>query len=297
MTTGLKLGTFMLAATNFSFRLEALSAPANFSKFRKEFYFIMSNELEVFNYNGNNVRTVIIDGNVWFVAKDICDVLDISNSRDAISELDNDEKNTVAINDGNRGNPNTSIISESGVYALVFKSRKPEAKNFSRWVRHEVLPAIRKNGVYMTREAQYEFITSPDFIIKLAQEIKKQREIAAQLQEKISQDRPKVIFAEAVDASDNSILVGNLAKILKQNGIDIGQNKLFIWLRENGYLMNCKGERWNMPTQKSMDKGLFEVKKIVVNNPDGSTKITHTTKVTGKGQIFFVNAFLAQEAV
>ena len=257
----------------------------------------MSNELEVFNYNGNNVRTVIIDGEVWFVAKDICDVLDISNSRDAISELDNDERADVAINDGNRGNPNTSIISESGVYALVFKSRKPEAKLFSRWVRHEVLPAIKKNGVYMTPEAQYEFITSPDFIIKLAQEIKKQREISAQLQEKISQDKPKVIFAEAVYASDNSILVGNLAKILKQNGIDIGQNKLFTWLRENGYLMNCKGERWNMPTQKSMDKGLFVVKKVVVNNPDGTTKITHTTKVTGKGQIFFVNAFLAQEAV
>ena len=261
----------------------------------------MSNELEVFNYNGNNVRTVIIDGEVWFVAKDVCDILELTNPTMAIEGLDDDEKMTLSNTDshsGQRGGAQKfNVISESGVYALVFKSRKPEAKLFSRWVRHEVLPAIKKNGVYMTPEAQYEFITSPDFIIKLAQEIKKQREISAQLQEKISQDKPKVIFAEAVYASDNSILVGNLAKILKQNGIDIGQNKLFTWLRENGYLMNCKGERWNMPTQKSMDKGLFVVKKVVVNNPDGSTKITHTTKVTGKGQIFFVNAFLAQEAV
>ena len=257
----------------------------------------MDNSLQVFSYNNKEVRTVEKNGDIWFVAKDVCDVLDIHNSNDTVRKmLDDDEKGIEKIYTPG-GLQDMTIISESGLYSLVLRSNKPEAKNFSRWVRHEVLPAIKKNGVYMTPEAQYEFITSPDFIIKLAQEIKKQREISAQLQEKISQDKPKVIFAEAVYASDNSILVGNLAKILKQNGIDIGQNKLFTWLRENGYLMNCKGERWNMPTQKSMDKGLFEVKKVVVNNPDGTTKITHTTKVTGKGQIFFVNAFLAQEAV
>ena len=257
----------------------------------------MENTLQVFEYDGNRVRTIEVNGEAWFVAKDVAIVLGYKDTDQAIRDHVDDEDKLTRQFDGSGQRRNMTIINESGVYSLIFSSKLPTAKEFKHWVTSEVLPAIKKNGVYMTPEAQYEFITSPDFIIKLAQEIKNQREIAAQLQEKISQDRPKVIFAEAVDASDNSILVGNLAKILKQNGIDIGQNKLFTWLRENGYLMNCKGERWNMPTQKSMDKGLFEVKKVVVNNPDGTTKITHTTKVTGKGQIFFVNAFLAQEAI
>ena len=255
----------------------------------------MENALQVFEYKGANVRTVERDGEVWFVAKDVCDVLGIANARDAVSELDDDEKNTVVITDGNRGNPNTNIISEPGLYALVLKSRKPEAKEFSRWVRHEVLPAIRKHGGYLTPATMEEALLNPDVIIRLAQELKAERAKVAELSEQVEASRPKVIFADAMDASQESILIGNLAKVLKQNGVEIGQNRLFAWLREHGYLMNCKGERWNMPTQSSIERGLFEVKTRIINNPDGSTKITHTTKVTGKGQIYFVNLFLSGE--
>lgn len=144
----------------------------------------------------------------------------------------------------------------------------------------------------MTPQVQEELITDPDFIIRLAQELKAERIKVKALQERAAEDRPKVIFADAVDASQESILIGNLAKILSQNGIEIGQNRLFAWLRENGYLMSCRGERWNMPTQSSVERGLFEVKTRIINNPDGSTRITHTTKVTGKGQIYFVNQLL-----
>ena len=255
----------------------------------------MENALEVFEYKGTNVRTVERDGEVWFVAKDVCDVLELDNVTEALRGLDDDERNTLRITEGNRGNPNTNVINEPGLYALVLKSRKAEAKDFSRWVRHEVLPAIRKHGGYLTPAKMEEVILNPDVIIRLAQELKVERAKVAALEAEAFAVKPKVIFADAMDASQESILIGNLAKVLKQNGVEIGQNRLFEWLRMNGYLMNCKGERWNMPTQSSLERGLFEVKTRIINNPDGITKITHTTKVTGKGQIYFVNMFLEKE--
>ena len=251
----------------------------------------MENALQVFNYKEQVVRTIERDGEVWFVAKDVCDVLDLSNPTMAIQELDEDERSKYYL--GRQGEAN--IISEPGLYALVLKSRKPEAKEFSRWVRHEVLPAIRQHGGYLTPAKIEEALLNPDVIIRLAQELKAEREKVAALTERVEADRPKVIFADAMDTSQESILIGNLAKLLAQNGVKIGQNRLFEWLREHGYLMNCKGERWNMPTQSSIERGLFEVKTRIINNPDGSTKITHTTKVTGKGQIYFVNLFLAED--
>ena len=254
----------------------------------------MDNALQVFEYKGTSVRTIERDGEAWFVAKDVCDVLEIRNVADALSSLDDDEKG-IAKTDTLGGKQNVSVISEPGLYALVLKSRKPEAKEFSRWVRHEVLPAIRKHGGYLTPAKMEEALLNPDVIIRLAQELKAERAKVAELSEQVEASRPKVIFADAMDASQESILIGNLAKVLKQNGVEIGQNRLFVWLREHGYLMNCKGERWNQPTQKAMDAGLFEVKTRIINNPDGSTRITHTTKVTGKGQIYFVNLFLNEE--
>ena len=251
----------------------------------------MENALQVFNYKEQVVRTIERDGEVWFVAKDVCDVLELSNPTMAIQELDEDERSKYYL--GRQGEAN--IISEPGLYALVLKSRKPEAKEFSRWVRHEVLPAIRQHGGYLTPAKIEEALLNPDVIIRLAQELKAEREKVAALTERVEADRPKVIFADAMDTSQESILIGNLAKLLAQNGVKIGQNRLFEWLREHGYLMNCKGERWNMPTQSSIERGLFEVKTRIINNPDGSTKITHTTKVTGKGQIYFVNLFLAED--
>ena len=258
----------------------------------------MENALQVFQYKEQVVRTIERDGEVWFVAKDVCDALELGNITEALRSLDDDEKGLFRITEGTSpsgGNPNMMIISEPGLYALVLKSRKPEAKEFSRWVRHEVLPAIRQHGGYLTPAKIEEALLNPDVIIRLAQELKAEREKVAALTEQVEANRPKVIFADAMDTSQESILIGNLAKLLAQNGVKIGQNRLFEWLREHGYLMNCKGERWNMPTQSSIERGLFEVKTRIINNPDGSTKITHTTKVTGKGQIYFVNLFLAED--
>ena len=254
----------------------------------------MENALQVFEYKGANVRTVERDGDAWFVAKDVADVLGIQNIRQNLDELDDDEKGVCNVYTLG-GNQSMTVISEPGLYALVLKSRKPEAKEFSRWVRHEVLPAIRQHGGYLTPAKMEEALLNPDVIIRLAQALKAEREKVTALTEQVEASRAKVIFADAMDASQESILIGNLAKVLKQNGVEIGQNRLFVWLREHGYLMNCKGERWNMPTQSSIERGLFEVKTRIINNPDGSTRITHTTKVTGKGQIYFVNLFLNEE--
>ena len=145
----------------------------------------------------------------------------------------------------------------------------------------------------MTPAKAEEIINNPDTIIKLAEAVKAERAKVAELKAQAEENRPKVIFADAVDASNDSILIGNLAKILRQNGIEIGQNRLFEWLRNNGCLMSCHGERWNMPRQAYIEMGLFEIKKSVVNTPDGSTRVNHTPKVTGKGQIYFINGFLS----
>lgn len=254
------------------------------------------NEIQIFDYNSQQVRTVIIDGEAWFVGKDVAEILGYADTWDALKKHVDDEDKQNLQNAGFETPRGLTVINKSGLYSLILLSRLPTAKQFKRWVTSKVLPSIEKHGAYIPPQA----ITDPDFIIRLAQELKAERQKVSALKEqqrvlevKAAEDRPKVIFADAVDASDGSILIGNLAKILRQNGINIGQNRLFAWLRYYGYLMNCKGERWNMPTQSSIERGLFEVKKSVINNPDGSTRITHTTKVTGKGQIYFVNKFLA----
>lgn len=259
----------------------------------------MNNSIQVFNYNDYEIRTVQSerDGNVWFVAKDVCDVLGHTNSRVAVQQLDDDEKDVSEIYTLG-GMQEMTIISESGLYTLILRSNKPNAKEFRRWVTGTVLPSVMRNGFYATPATAQKIIEDPDTFITVLQELKNQQAKNAELQAQAERDKPKVIFADAVDASKDSILIGNLAKILKQNGVDIGQNRLFAWFREHGYLMNIShGERKNMPTQKSMDMGLFEVKKTVVNNPDGSTRITHTTKVTGKGQVYFINLFLNERAI
>ena len=183
-------------------------------------------------------------------------------------------------------------VTDNGAYFFLGRSDKPKAIPYQMWIAGEVVPSIKKHGVYMTPKFRDELLTDPDLLIRLAQELKAERSKVAALQEQNEKDRPKVIFAEAIEVSKDSILIGNLAKLLRQNGIDIGQNRLFAWLRENGYLKKCRGERWNMPTQESLERGLFEVKTRVMNNSDGSTKIFRTTKVTGRGQIYFVNMFV-----
>lgn len=251
----------------------------------------MQNQLSVFNYNSKLVRTVIKNGEPWFLAKDICDILEIGNPSQAISRLDLDEKDTIILNEG-IGNPEKSIVSESGMYALVLGSRKQEAENFKRWVRKEVLPSIRKHGAYMTPETIEKVLLDPDTIINIATQLKQERQLRQQAEHQIEEQKQKVLFADAVSASKTSILVGELAKILKQNGIDIGQNRLFEWLRKNNYLISRKGTDYNMPTQYSMELGLFEVKETTITHSDGHISVSKTPKITGKGQQYFVNKFL-----
>lgn len=251
------------------------------------------NELQIFNSpEFGQARIVTIDGEPWFIAKDVATALGYSNTRDAIAKhVDDDDKNTVVIRDG-KGNPNQTIINESGLYSLVLSSKLPTAKKFKHWITSEVLPAIRKTGGYI---ANAETMTDAEIMSKallIAKQTIESREQRIQfLESETERMRPMEVFANATAASDTSILVGELAKLIKQNGVDMGQNRLFKWMRENGYLIKSGAQR-NMPTQKSMNLGLFEIKERNVANPDGSVMIVRTPKVTGKGQIYFVNLFL-----
>ena len=246
---------------------------------------------KVFNYQNNQVRTVIQNNEPWFVAKDVCEILEINNVSQAMWRLDNDEKDTIILNEG-IGNPTKVVVSESGLYGLVMGSRKEEAINFKRWIRKEVIPSIRKHGAYMTPETIERVLTDPDTIIQLATNLKDEQQRRLKAEQQIEQDKPKVLFADAVSASKTSILVGDLAKLLKQNGIEIGANRLFEWLRSNGYLIRRKGTDYNMPTQKSMELGLFTIKETTINHADGHISISKTPKLVGRGQTYFINKFL-----
>lgn len=251
----------------------------------------MTNELQIFNFNGNNIRVIEKDGQPWWIAKDVCEILELSNPTVAIAELEEDERAKYSL--GRQGEAN--IINEPGLYSLVLRSRKPEAKAFKRWITHEVIPAIRKHGGYLTPQKVEEVLLNPDTIIRLATDLKAERERRLALEAENVKNAPKVLFADSVAASHTDILIGDLAKLLRQNGIEIGQKRLFEWLRENGYLIKQRGLSWNMPTQKAMELGLFRVKETTINKPDGSVQISKTTKVTGKGQIYFVEKFLSEK--
>lgn len=248
------------------------------------------NELKLFQFEDNQVRTVSSNGIIWFAAVDVTNALGIKNPSDAIKPLDEDER--ARFNLGRQGS--TNFISEPGLYKLIGASRKPAAKRFNRWVTHEVLPSIRKHGAYMTPETIEKAIYNPDFIINLATKLKDEQAKTAALTADNETMKPKALFADAVATSHTSILIGDLAKLIRQNGVDIGQNRLFGWLRDNGYLIGS-GDRRNMPTQRAMDLDLFDIKERTFQNPDGSVRITKTTKVTGKGQQYFINKFLQKE--
>lgn len=202
-----------------------------------------------------------------------------------------DEDKGVAKCDTPGGKQDLAVINESGLYALVFGSKLESAKRFKHWVTSEVLPSVRKHGAYMTPETIEKTLSDPDFIIRLATELKEEKALRNRLQDKVEQDRPKVLFANAVSASKTSILIGELAKLLKQNGVDTGQKRLFSQLREEGFLIK-NGSSKNMPTQKSMEMGLFEVKEGSYVDANGCSVTTKTTKVTGKGQQYFINRYL-----
>lgn len=237
------------------------------------------------------IRVIEKEGNTWFIAKDICAALGLAQVSRAIQKLDEDEVTSSKVIDSLGREQTANAISESGMYSLVLVSRKPEAKAFKRWVTHEVLPSIRKHGGYLTPEKVEEALTDPDTIIRLATNLKEERAKRQELEAENRELAPKALFADAVAASDNTMLVGELAKLLASNGINIGQNRLFAWLRGNGYLM--KDGSWkNMPTQRSMDMGLFVVKETAIAHADGHVTLSRTPKVTGKGQRYFVGRFL-----
>lgn len=252
------------------------------------------NEIQIFrNAEFGEVRTLTgANGEPWFVGKDVAEILGYTNPQKAIRDHVDDDDKTV--NESFRVNGTMGIlINESGLYSLVLSSKLPTAKKFRKWVTSEVLPTIRRHGAYMTEKTLEKALTSPDFLIQLATQLKSEQERRKQLEEQAEQDRPKVLFANAVETSKTSILVGELAKILKQNGVDTGQKRLFAWLREHGFLIKREGTDYNMPTQRAMEQGLFEIKESTVIHADGHTSVTKTPKVTGKGQTFFINKFLA----
>ncbi|MCM3703778.1 phage antirepressor KilAC domain-containing protein [Paenibacillus macerans] len=248
------------------------------------------NHLQVFNFGGNEIRTIEKDGQPWFVLKDVCNVLDIDQVAGIKRRLTDDVISNHPILDSIGRHQETTIINEDGLYDVILESRKPEARSFRKWITGEVIPTIRKHGAYMTPETIEKTILNPDFIINLATELKKEQEKSASLQQQIISDKTKVLFAESLQTSQDCILIANLAKLLKQNGVDTGEKRLYRWLRENGYL-GKHGDHYNMPTQRSMELRLFEVKTRTINNPGEEPRISKTTVVTGRGQMYFLNKF------
>lgn len=263
------------------------------------------NELQIFNSSEfGQIRTVTKDNEPWFVGKDVCEAFGDTNYRRSLSNIDDSDKGVSQI-DTHGGKQNMTIINESGLYCLLFQMQPQKAKGvsqndnlieeriqklsrFKKWVTSEVLPSIRKSGGYIAGQEQ---MSDSELIAKALLVAQKQIE---ERNKQIEAMKPKAIFADAVATSKTSILVGDLAKLICQNGYQIGQKRLFEWLRNNGYLIKS-GNSYNMPMQRYVEQGLFEVKESNVQNPDGSVRITRTTKVTGKGQVYFVNKFLGKE--
>lgn len=245
------------------------------------------NELQIFkNPEFGQVRTIQLNNEIFFIGKDVATALGYANPKNAVPNhvADEDKLSTQIEYAGQRRE--MTVINESGLYALIFGSKLESAKRFKHWVTSEVLPSIRKTGGYI---AGQETMSDAELMAKAL--VVAQRQIEER-NAQIERMTPKALFADAVTASKSSILVGDLAKLIKQNGVDIGQKRLFQWLRNNGYLIRQNGASWNMPTQRSMEQGLFEIKETTITHSDGHVSISKTVKVTGKGQLFFVNKFL-----
>lgn len=255
------------------------------------------NNIQIFqNEQFGKVRIAMSESNEpLFCLADVCGVIGIANARNVRSRLEEDDVRQMDTIDSLGRNQQVTFITESGLYDVIIRSDSEKAKPFRKWVTSEVLPSIRKHGAYMTSDTLEKALTSPDFLIQLAINLKEEKQKRIEAEQKIQKDAPKVLFADAVSTSHRSCLIAELAKILQQNGVNIGQNRLFSWMRENGYLCQ-KGDYYNQPTQKAMKLGLFELKKTTITKPDGSVLVTTTTKVTGKGQIYFVEKFLGKDA-
>lgn len=264
----------------------------------------------------SKVRIFEIENEVWFIGKDICNYFGDTNHNRTLARVDATDKRYIEIEDALGRKQKAIAVNESGMYSILFTMQPQKANNdgvadaypievqeridklkrFKHWVTSEVLPSIRKHGAYMTQEFMQKVLDNPDFLIQLATKLKEEQEARKKLEAKLKEDEPHAILGRAITTAKTSILVGDLAKILNQNGVDIGAKRLFEWMRNNGYLVKRKGTDWNMPTQRSMDLELFEVKESVRIDGNGCNKITRTTKVTGKGQEYFANRFLSKKA-
>lgn len=249
------------------------------------------NELQIFNHpDFGQVRSVDENGTILFCGNDVAKALGYAVPRKALFDhCKGVLKRNIPTNGGYQ---EMSFIPESDLYRLVFSSKLHTAEKFTDWVTSEVLPSIRKHGAYMTPETLQAAILNPDTMIQLCQQLKAEQDRNLELAAANRAMEPKALFADSVAASGSTILVGELAKILRQNGVDMGEKRLFGWMRENGYLIKRKGTDYNMPTQKSMNQGLFKIKETVISHSDGHTSVNKTPKITGIGQQYFVNLFL-----
>lgn len=254
------------------------------------------NEIKIFeNQEFGKIRTLEMNGEPWFVGKDVATILGYAKPLNALAaHIDEDDSLKQGLIDNMGRTQETILINESGLYSLILSSKLESAKQFKRWITHEVIPSIRKTGGYVSNDDLFisTYLPYADDATKAL--FQSTLATVRSLNAKIEADKPKVLFADSVAAAKNSILIGDLAKLIRQNGVDIGQKRLFQWMRDNGFLIKC-GESRNMPTQKGMELELFDVKETTINNPDGSVRITKTPKVTGKGQAYFINRFLAKQ--
>lgn len=250
-------------------------------------------EVQIFqNQQFGEVRTLEENGEILFCGSDVAKALGYTNPSKALS--DHCRGVTKRYTPTTSGKQEMSFIPESDLYRLVFSSKLPTAEKFTDWVTKDILPAIRKHGMYATPEMAERMLNDPDVMIRVLQELKTEREQRKTLEQKVEQDKPKVLFSDAVSTAHNSILIGDLAKLIRQNGVEVGQKRLFEMLRQDGYLIS-RGASRNMPSQRSMEMGLMEIKESTVASPDGHIRVTKTTKITGKGQVYFINRYLKKE--
>lgn len=270
-----------------------LPAAKRFEAWIKDMVSIMDNVVTVANIRGY----ISANGAVMLNAEDVARGWGFTQFKNGVEYVRWDRVNNYLSEFGfspQVGKDN--FLPENMVYRLGFKANNSAAQKFQSLLADEVLPAIRKHGAYVTPQTVEQLLADPDTMIKILMDLKQERASRLKAEQTIIENRPKVIFAEAVESSDTSILVGELAKLIKQNGVELGEKRLFTWLRDNGYLMSRKCSDWNMPTQKSMELGLFEINERNVFSPDGSVRITKTPRVTGKGQTYFINKFLSGKA-
>lgn len=260
-------------------------------------------EVKIFNNpQFGEIRTAGTSDEPLFCLADVCRVLEIGNPSQVKARLTTNGMKIIDLNELNQnegviinelGNRKATFINEQNLYKVIMRSDKPQAEPFQDWVCGEVLPSIRKHGMYATEQKLEEMLLNPDAMIKTLQVLKEERQKRIEAENKAKELQPKALFADAVATSQRSCLIAELAKILQQNGVKIGQNRLFVWMRKNGYLCS-KGQYYNQPTQKAMEMGLFEIKQTTITKPDGSVLVKTTTKVTGKGEIYFINKFLGK---